>query len=206
MCAAVAVGARSVTWLEGLEEATSATAADARVKVLVLVPNPSVALLEEPRFLLVTQALPGALVANALAVSQAYREYQERSLAREGLKRMYIGTLTLALVVGAATLGLQPHQPLTHPEQARGTTKTAPKGPVDPGLRLVRLRDKATGDVQHLSLGPLQPALGNAEATLRQVDLDRHFRCTACVGLQRTCRSGAESNACASISPTTYRR
>ena len=77
--------------------AASPQAADARVKVLVLVPNPSFALLEEPRFLLVTQALPGALVANALAVSQAYREYQERSLAREGLRRMYIGTLTLSL-------------------------------------------------------------------------------------------------------------
>ena len=97
-------GSRSVTWIEGLEEAASPDAADARVKVLVLVPNPSFALLDEPRFLLVTQALPGALVANALAVSQAYREYQERSLAREGLRRMYIGTLTLFLAVFGAVL------------------------------------------------------------------------------------------------------
>ena len=102
-------GSRSVTWIEGLEEAASPDAADARVKVLVLVPNPSFALLDEPRFLLVTQALPGALVANALAVSQAYREYQERSLAREGLRRMYIGTLTLSLflaVFGAVLLAV----------------------------------------------------------------------------------------------------
>ncbi len=102
-------GSRSVTWIEGLEEAATPDAADARVKVLVLVPNPSFALLDEPRFLLVTQALPGALVANALAVSQAYREYQERSLAREGLRRMYIGTLTLSLflaVFGAVLLAV----------------------------------------------------------------------------------------------------
>ena len=102
-------GSRSVTWIEGLEEAASPDAADARVKVLVLVPNPSFALLDEPRFLLVTQALPGALVANALAVSQAYREYQERPLAREGLRRMYIGTLTLSLflaVFGAVLLAV----------------------------------------------------------------------------------------------------
>ena len=102
-------GARSVTWIEGLEEATAATASDARVKVLVLVPNPSLALLDEPRFMLITQALPAALVSNALAVTQAYREYQERSLAREGLKRMYIGTLTLSLflaVFGAVLLAV----------------------------------------------------------------------------------------------------
>jgi nitrogen fixation/metabolism regulation signal transduction histidine kinase len=100
---------RTVTWVEGLDEATAATVDDARIKVLVLVPNPSFALLAEPRFLLVTQALPGALVTNALAVTQAYREYQERSLAREGLKRMYIGTLTLSLflaVFGAVLLAV----------------------------------------------------------------------------------------------------
>ncbi len=102
-------GARSVTWVEGLDEATPDTVNDARIKVLVLVPNPSFALLAEPRFLLVSQALPGALVTNALAVTQAYREYQERSLAREGLKRMYIGTLTLSLflaVFGAVLLAV----------------------------------------------------------------------------------------------------
>ncbi len=102
-------GARSVTWVEGLDEATTATVGDARIKVLVLVPNPGFALLAEPRFLLVTQPLPAALVSNALAVTQAYREYQERSLAREGLKRMYIGTLTLSLflaVFGAVLLAV----------------------------------------------------------------------------------------------------
>ncbi len=101
--------ARSVTWIEGLEDATATTVGDARVKVLVLVPNPSFAVLDEPRFVLVTQALPTALVANALAVTQAYSEYQQRSLAREGLKRMYIGTLTLSLflaVFGAVLLAV----------------------------------------------------------------------------------------------------
>ncbi len=102
-------GARSVTWVEGLDEATAETVNDARVKVLVLVPDPSFALLAEPRFLFITQALPGALVTNAMAVTQAYREYQERSLAREGLRRMYIGTLTLSLflaVFGAVLLAV----------------------------------------------------------------------------------------------------
>ena len=59
------------------------------------------------------------LVANALAVQAAYREYQRRAIAQEGLRRMYIGTLTLALVLAvfgavlvAAMLGNQIARPL----------------------------------------------------------------------------------------------
>ena len=133
-------GSRSVTWVEGLDEATPETVNDARIKVLVLVPNPSFALLAEPRFLLVTQALPGALVTNALAVTQAYREYQERSLAREGLKRMYIGTLTLSLflavfgaVLLAVVLGNQIVRPLLL--LADGVSKVA-AGDLTPKLTL----------------------------------------------------------------------
>ena len=53
--------------------------------------------------------MPPNLVANALAVESANREYQERALGREGLKRMYIGTLTLSLflaVFGAVLLAV----------------------------------------------------------------------------------------------------
>ena len=52
---------------------------------------------EEARLLQVVQELPSTLVANALELQNANREYQERALAREGLRRMYIGTLTLSL-------------------------------------------------------------------------------------------------------------
>jgi nitrogen fixation/metabolism regulation signal transduction histidine kinase len=48
-------------------------------------------------------------VANAIAVQEANREYQERALGREGLRRMYIGTLTLSLflaVFGAVLLAV----------------------------------------------------------------------------------------------------
>ena len=101
--------ARVVSWVEGLDDATPATVNDARIKALALVANPGFQLQGEPRFLMLSQALPGALVTNALAVTQANREYQERSLAREGLKRMYIGTLTLSLflaVFGAVLLAV----------------------------------------------------------------------------------------------------
>jgi len=70
-------------------------------------------------FLMVQQRLPAELVRNALDVQNAYREYQQRSLGREGLRRMYIGTLTLSLVLAvfgamllAAILGQQLARPL----------------------------------------------------------------------------------------------
>ena len=100
---------RAITWIEGLDEAIPGTPSEARIKVLVLVSSTSLGLLSEPRFLLVTQLLPPELVAYALAVTQANREYQERALARDGLRRMYIGTLTLSLflaVFGAVLLAV----------------------------------------------------------------------------------------------------
>jgi nitrogen fixation/metabolism regulation signal transduction histidine kinase len=100
---------RSVTWIEGLEDGVPGVASHARIKALALVSSNNPALLGEPRFLLVTQSLPTTLVANALAVTEANREYQERALARQGLRRMYIGTLTLALflaVFGAVLLAV----------------------------------------------------------------------------------------------------
>ncbi len=100
---------KSITWVEGLEEATPGTVNNARIKALVPVSSPRFELQGEVRYLMVTQALPSTLVTNALAVTEANREYQERALARDGLKRMYIGTLTLSLflaVFGAVLLAV----------------------------------------------------------------------------------------------------
>ncbi len=100
---------KSVTWIEGLEEAIPGIVNNARIKALVPVSNPRFELLGEMRYLMVTRVLPSTLVTNALAVTEANREYQERALARDGLKRMYIGTLTLSLflaVFGAVLLAV----------------------------------------------------------------------------------------------------
>lgn len=90
-----------------------------RVKTLVQVANGDVGVIPDGRFLQATMSLPAALVVNALKVQEANREYQERALARDGLRRMYIGTLTLSLflavfgaVVLAALLGNQLVRPL----------------------------------------------------------------------------------------------
>ena len=103
--------------LEGLDEEAQAGAA--RVRALALIPSASFALGSQDRFLLVTHLLPRGLAANALAVQAAYREYQQRALARDGLRRMYIGTLTLALILAvfgalllAGAFGNQLAQPL----------------------------------------------------------------------------------------------
>jgi nitrogen fixation/metabolism regulation signal transduction histidine kinase len=100
---------RSTAVIEGLDDPGLQTAGNARIKAMAVVPTPSFGLLAEPRFLQVTQPLPSTLVANAVAVTEANREYQERALARGGLRRMYIGTLTLSLflaVFGAILLAV----------------------------------------------------------------------------------------------------
>ncbi len=98
-----------VTAIDGLEEADLQGTAKARIRALVLVVPSGLGLLVEPRILQVTKSLPPTLVSNALAVEVAYREYQERALGRDGLRSMYIGTLTLSLflaVFGAVLLAV----------------------------------------------------------------------------------------------------
>ena len=100
---------RVLSWVDGLEEASPGTLAAAKLKVLVPISNGAVGLAVEDRYLLVSRQLPSNLVSNARAVESANREYQERALARDGLKRMYIGTLTLSLflaVFGAVLLAV----------------------------------------------------------------------------------------------------
>ena len=112
--------AGSSSELLGLDEDnTAASVANARVRALAYIPSTSFTLGEEDHYLLITQALPTTLASNALSVQTAYREYQQRALARGGLRKMYIGTLTLALVLAvfgalllAATLGNQLARPL----------------------------------------------------------------------------------------------
>ena len=105
--------------LEGLDEDAGAAAGTARIRALAVIPSNNFVLGEQERYLMVRQLLPTQLAANALSVQTAYREYQQRALARVGLRKMYIGTLTLALVLAvfgavllAVTLGNQLARPL----------------------------------------------------------------------------------------------
>ncbi|HEY6510913.1 MAG TPA: ATP-binding protein [Burkholderiaceae bacterium] len=114
--------AGAASQLEGLDDepVPGGVRPPARVRALALIPSNEISLAaREERFLYVTQAVAPQLVSNALAVQSAYREYQRRAIAQEGLRRMYIGTLTLALVLAvfgavlvAAILGNQIAKPL----------------------------------------------------------------------------------------------
>ncbi len=100
---------RALAVVEGLDEGGPAALNRSRIKALAVVTPATLGLLSDNRVLQVTQPLPPTLVANAIAVQEANREYQERALGREGLKRMYIGTLTLSLflsVFGAILLAV----------------------------------------------------------------------------------------------------
>ncbi len=79
-------------------------AADAnglRLRVVVAIPAPgnAMALQNEARFLQFLQPVPSYLAVNAEALRAAYSEYQERSLARSGLRKIYLVTLTLTLLL-----------------------------------------------------------------------------------------------------------
>lgn len=117
--------ARGVTSLvEGLEDPTEdppqkRAIGAPRVVALAWMPDHSFSLQAKGHFLMVTLQLPADLVRNALDVQAAYSEYQQRFIGREGLRRMYIGTLTLALILAvfgafllAAILGQQLARPL----------------------------------------------------------------------------------------------
>lgn len=110
---------RTTAWFEGLDESAGVGLSVPQVKVLVPVESVSLGLTTESRYLLVAHPLPASLVSNAVAVETVSREYQERALSLAGLKRMYIGTLTLGLFLAvfgalllALALGNQMAQPL----------------------------------------------------------------------------------------------
>jgi len=110
---------RVASQLDGLDdEASPGAIPNARVRAIAQLPSSDIALGSGDRYLMVTQALPTTLTANALAVQSAYREYQQRSLARDGLRRMYIGTLTLSLILavfGAVLLAIALGNQLARP-------------------------------------------------------------------------------------------
>lgn len=72
----------------------------------------------EDRYLLLVKDMPESLSNNALSVQEAYIEYQEKALGRSGLRKMYIGTLTIALFLAlfiAMTLALLLGRQLANP-------------------------------------------------------------------------------------------
>jgi nitrogen fixation/metabolism regulation signal transduction histidine kinase len=72
-----------------------------RVRVLMAIPDPVQpnGTHLAPRYLQVIQAVPQRLANNGDLLRTAYSEYKERFVARVGLRKMYIETLTLTLLL-----------------------------------------------------------------------------------------------------------
>ena len=112
-------GGSVASQLEGLEDEAAALQGGAQIRTLALLPNTELRLGLGERYLMVVQRIPPSMLTNALAVQAANSEYQQRSLERVGLRRMYLGTLTLVLILAtfaalllAVTLGNQLARPL----------------------------------------------------------------------------------------------
>ncbi len=167
-----------LAWIEGLDDAANTSSAQARIKVLATVPQLGLSLREDIRLLQVVQDLPSTLVTNALEVQAANQEYQERALAREGLRQMYIGTLTLSLflaVLGAILLAVLLGNQLARPLLllAQGMRQVA-SGDLTPKLAL-QSRDELGGLTRSFAdmTQQLSDARNAALRSLQQLDQAR---------------------------------
>lgn len=81
------------------EEKASPALLRLRVVVAIRGDGSLLSLRSQTRYLQILQPVPPQLAANAEALRVAYGEYQERSLARSGLRKFYLVTLTLTLLL-----------------------------------------------------------------------------------------------------------
>ncbi len=171
-----------LTQIDGLDDlsspAQSGLVPKARLRAVSVVNPASFDFSQGTRYLQITEELPPDLVANAMAVQEANREYQERALARGGLKRMYIGTLTLALflavfgaVLLAVILGTQLAKPLL--VLAEGVRQVA-RGDLRPKA-VLQSRDELGGLTRSFAemTQQLSDARSAVQASMSQVDAAR---------------------------------
>ena len=90
--------------IEGeIDDPSTADLQEADLTIRVIVPIPvhslSISLQNEPYYLQLLQKMPANLANNAEALRAAYSEYQIRSLSRSGLRKIYIVTLSLTLLL-----------------------------------------------------------------------------------------------------------
>jgi nitrogen fixation/metabolism regulation signal transduction histidine kinase len=75
------------------------SAAGRPLSLRVIVPLETRDLADGARFLQLRQAVPSTFAKSAEAVEAAYRDYRELAISRDGLKRIYLVTLTFALLM-----------------------------------------------------------------------------------------------------------
>jgi len=107
------------------DETASGASADAGLHLRVIVPLDPIGRVDsltgsqsDARWLQVMQAVPASIALNANRVQEGYRDYQELSISRLGLRKLYGITLTLALllsVFGAIAVALSLSKRLVQP-------------------------------------------------------------------------------------------
>jgi nitrogen fixation/metabolism regulation signal transduction histidine kinase len=176
-----------------------------RLRAIVLLPQATKgAFQKEPLFLQLIQPVPTSLAVDAEALRTAYSEYQVRSMSRAGLRKIYIVTLTLTLllaVFAATAAAFQIASYLTRPLLllAQGT-KAVAEGNLSPRrsigssdelgsliqsfndmtLQLAEAREqteKSRSDLE-AAKGYLESVLGNMSAGV--IVLDNSFRLLSC--------------------------
>jgi len=132
---------------------------------------------DDKYFLQLVRYIPTPLAKNIFAVESAYSEYQEKALGRTGLRKMFVGTLTLTLffaVFVAITLALMLGRQLARPllMLLRGTQAVAqgdlsPKPELDTGDELGMLTRQF--NVMTRQLADTRTSLQESKAFLERV-------------------------------------
>ncbi|MBU3631703.1 ATP-binding protein [Polynucleobacter sp. AP-Feld-500C-C5] len=133
--------------------------------------------LDDKYFLQLVRFIPGSLSKNIDAVESAYTDYQEKSLGRTGLRKMFVGTLTLTLffalfvaVILALLLGRQLAKPLLMlltGTQAVAQGDLSPKPELDTGDELGMLTRQF--NVMTRQLADTRTSLQESKAFLEKV-------------------------------------
>lgn len=126
--------------IEGKDDDPQTNTDEAALKLRVIVPlrTLNIHYRQETRFLQLLQPVSASLAADAEALRNAYGEYQVRSLSRSGLRKIYIVTLTLTLLLAAfaaTAIAFQIASNLTRPLLAlEKGTKAVAEGDLSPRI------------------------------------------------------------------------
>jgi nitrogen fixation/metabolism regulation signal transduction histidine kinase len=133
--------------------------------------------IDDRYFLQLVRTIPTPLAKNIFAVESAYTEYQEKSLGRSGLRKMFVGTLTLTLFFAlfvAVTLALLLGRQLARPllmllkgTQAVAQGDLSPKPELDTGDELGMLTRQF--NVMTRQLADTRSSLQESKAFLEKV-------------------------------------
>ncbi|MCL1886384.1 MAG: ATP-binding protein [Betaproteobacteria bacterium] len=165
--------------IEGENDSPQApNAGKTTLQLRVIIPMPQmlgVSFQKESHFLQMIQPVSAALAADAEALRAAYSEYQVRSISRSGLRKIYIVTLTLTLllaVFAATAAAFQIASNLTRPLLllAQGT-KAVAEGDLSPKPAMTS-SDELGALIQSFNEMTLQLAEARAQTEKSRIDLE----------------------------------